>query len=132
MGMKIYLLRDDFTDTRAAGAVDNTPAVPGAATRDVNDTGEDLTTGSGYLDFAQGANAWNDPVLAYAESLARGNGALMAVVRPSLATQVAGVWLNTTKKPAAPGTGGYGFQTNAVTAAQYIVGALGGSPSVIP
>lgn len=44
-----WLLRDDFTDTRAAGSVDGTPAVPGPGTRYVVDTGNKLSTDGEYL-----------------------------------------------------------------------------------
>lgn len=44
-GGKPYLLRDEFTDTLAAGSVDGTPAVPGPGTRSVTDTGNNISVG---------------------------------------------------------------------------------------
>lgn len=127
-----YQLRDNFSDTRLPGALDNTPAAPGPGTRDATDSAGKLTTGSGCLVVAQGTGAWNDPVLGYDESLSRGAGVLYAVIRPALTTFIAGIWLNKDKKPAAPGANGYGFQTNADTEARQILGALGGPATVIP
>ena len=54
-----YLLRDDFTDTRAAGAVNGTLATPGPGTRAVKDTNTKISVGSDYLNYATGA-AMND------------------------------------------------------------------------
>jgi hypothetical protein len=44
-----YLLRDEFTDTLAAGAVNGTPAVPGPGTRTVVDTNGIMSTSGGVL-----------------------------------------------------------------------------------
>lgn len=49
-----YLLRDDFTDTRAAGAVNGTPATPGPGTRTVVDTESKLSISSGKLSISGG------------------------------------------------------------------------------
>lgn len=43
-----YLLRDEFTTTRAAGAVNGTAAEPGAGTRTVTDTESKLRIGIPY------------------------------------------------------------------------------------
>jgi hypothetical protein len=56
-----YLLRDDFSDTLAAGAVNGTPATPGPGTRTVVDTNSKITVGSGTLNFATG-EATNDGI----------------------------------------------------------------------
>lgn len=60
-----YLLRDEFTDTRAAGAVNGTPATPGPGTRVVVDTGSKLSIGSGVASFTPAASM-GDPGLWYA------------------------------------------------------------------
>lgn len=49
-----YLLRDEFTDTRAAGEVNGTAATPGPGTRTVTDTTSKLSVGSGVLSVAGG------------------------------------------------------------------------------
>lgn len=59
---------DQFTDTRAAGAVNSTAATPGPGTRTVSDTGSLVTTdGSSLLiNGGQGTPAAGDPSLKYA------------------------------------------------------------------
>jgi hypothetical protein len=54
-----YLLRDEFSDTLAAGSVNGTPAIPGPGTRAVTDVANKISIGSGVLDFATG-EAVND------------------------------------------------------------------------
>ena len=49
-----FLLRDDFTDTLAAGSVNGTLATPGPGTRQVVDTENKLSVGSGNLVSAGG------------------------------------------------------------------------------
>jgi hypothetical protein len=59
-----YLLRDDFTDTRAAGSVNGTLAVPGpGGARIVTDTETKISQSGGNTVFAGGkaAPAWGDP-----------------------------------------------------------------------
>ena len=59
-----WLLRDEFSDTRAAGAVNGTPATPGPGTRVVTDTDSKLTVSGGNLTFAPHSTpAWGDPGL---------------------------------------------------------------------
>lgn len=55
-----FILRDDFSDTRAAGAVNGTPATPGPGTRTVVDTANNMSIGSGVAILA-GKNSWGDP-----------------------------------------------------------------------
>jgi hypothetical protein len=50
-----WFLKDDFTDTRSAGAVNGTSATPGPGTRTVTDTGNKISVGSGVLNLATGA-----------------------------------------------------------------------------
>jgi len=59
-----WLLRDDFNDTLAAGAVDGTPATPGPGTRTVVDTdGDGLSMAGGRLIFANPNAVYGDPGL---------------------------------------------------------------------
>jgi len=62
-----FLLCDLFTDTRAGGAVNGTPATPGPGTRTVVDTESKLTITGGALSFAGGkaSPAWGDPGIWY-------------------------------------------------------------------
>lgn len=58
-----YLLNDDFSDDRAAGAVNGTYAFPGPGLRTVTDTESKLSLSGGNLVFS-GGNAspgWSDP-----------------------------------------------------------------------
>ncbi len=48
-----YLLRDEFTDTRAAGSVNGTPAMPGPGTRTVVDTGNNLSLSGGVMTYGR-------------------------------------------------------------------------------
>ena len=69
-----YLLRDEFTTDRAAGAVDGTAAEPGPGTRTVVDTGSDVSIASDVLVIAGGAGAWSDPRITYTPTLAERSG----------------------------------------------------------
>ena len=61
-----WLLRDDFNDTRAAGAVNGTAATPGpGGPRAVADDNNRLTIGGGIANFASGVG-WADPGLWHA------------------------------------------------------------------
>src|SRR3990167_9656089 len=54
-----YLLDDEFTDIKAAGAVNGTPAVPGPGTRVLVDTNLIMSTAGGVL-VVNGTPAGND------------------------------------------------------------------------
>jgi len=60
IGRVRWLLRDDFCDTRAAGAVDGTPATPGPGTRTVVDTGNHMSVNGDFL-TTDGSVATGDP-----------------------------------------------------------------------
>jgi hypothetical protein len=60
-----YLLRDDFTDTRAAGAVNGTPATPGPGVRVAVDT-DSLMSASGDLLNTGTTTGWNRQTTRYA------------------------------------------------------------------
>lgn len=70
----LYLLRDDFDDTLAAGAVDGTPAVPGPGTRAVVDGGSKLSLSGGNLVYQRDGS--NDPGL-WLDAVTRAAGVLM-------------------------------------------------------
>ena len=99
-GVIRWLLRDEFSDTRAAGAVNGTPATPGPGTRTVTDTDNKLTIGGGVANFAPNTvPADGDPGLWYG-----------AVAR------VAGRVLLFRANWAVRGWSGVGFDTNQVGA----------------
>ena len=60
-GLISYLLRDEFTTTRAAGAVNGTAAEPGPGTRVVVDAGSDLSIAGSQLVFSGGTGSYGDP-----------------------------------------------------------------------
>lgn len=62
----IYLLRDEFTTDRAAGAVNGTAAEPGPGTRTVVDSGGNMSIASGQIQVAATVGG-GDPGLVYAD-----------------------------------------------------------------
>lgn len=60
-----YILRDEFDDTRAAGAVNGTPATPGPGTRTVTDGNSKLSLASGVASFATGGVGGSNPGMWY-------------------------------------------------------------------
>ena len=79
-----YLLRDEFTDTLAAGLVNGTSATPGPGTRTVVDMdGDALSIGSGVASFANPNNMYGNPGLWY-DACTRTTGiAVLACHQPS-------------------------------------------------
>ncbi len=82
-----YLFRDEFTDTRAAGAVNGTTATPGPGTRTVVDSaGTKLSVAGGFEVIASVTGA-NDPKINYADvAIARVAGRLMIASWPNVGT----------------------------------------------
>jgi len=77
-----YLIRADFTDTRAAGSVNGTAATPGPGTRVVVDTdGDGVSVGSGALNFANPNTGFGDPGFWLTDNdgngIARANGRVL-------------------------------------------------------
>lgn len=69
----VWIIRDDYNDTVAAGAVNGTTATPTGGTRTAADTNSKMSIGSGVLSIATGGAGSGDPALRYA-SAARGAG----------------------------------------------------------
>jgi len=85
-----WLLRDEFSDTRAAGSVHGTPATPGPGTRVVVDTdGDALSISGGLLRFANPNSIIGNPGLWYG-AVARTAGRVL-IGRMTPATT--GIWL---------------------------------------
>jgi len=83
-----YLLNDNFTTDRSAGAVNGTNAEPSGPARNVVDTSNNLSTSGGYLVRAGGSVT--DPVLRYAAPLAREKGIILKWVLPTSGVTVVG------------------------------------------
>lgn len=65
MSLTTVLLRDEFSDDRAAGAVNGTLATDGVNTRTVVDTNSKLSVGSGVASFSTGGAAIGNPGIWY-------------------------------------------------------------------
>lgn len=90
-----YLLRDEFTTDRAAGAVNGTAAEPGPGTRVAADTNSKLTISSAALTFATGGAAAGDPGV-WLNLVARAAGrVLVAEITPANVDGSAGVGWDT-------------------------------------
>lgn len=76
-----YTLRDDFTDTLAAGAVNGTAATPGPGTRTVVDTNSIISVGGGVLSV-NGTPAANDRYVL--DSVARAAGKVLVGKFPTV------------------------------------------------
>lgn len=81
---EVYLIRDDFTDTLAAGSVNGTAATPGPGTRTVVDSTSVLSVGGGVLDVSGGITAQGDPGIWY-DAVTRAAGRLF-IIRTTPAT----------------------------------------------
>lgn len=94
-----WTLRDDFTDTRAAGSVNGTPATPGPGTRVVVDTNSIISTAGGVL-VVNGTPALNDRYVL--DGVARAAGRVLVATLPTVTTVT-----NTTPR--------FGWASNATT-----------------
>ena len=73
-----YLLRDEFFDTLAAGAVNGTPATPGPGTRaDVDTGGPLISVASGLLRVAAGTVNWATTAHNYIDAIPRTAGRVL-------------------------------------------------------
>ena len=67
-----FLVRDDFTDNLAAGAVDGTSPTPGpGGKRVVADTGNNISVGGGVATFAGGTGTWGQTTTAWDDPITR-------------------------------------------------------------
>ena len=96
MSLDTVLLRDEFSDDRAAGAVDGTLATDGTNTRTVNDTNNKLSITGGSLSFATGGSTTNDPAVRYPPQSRVAGLVLMANVNISSQGLTVGFDSNTT------------------------------------
>ncbi len=80
-GTQSYTLDDEFSDTVAAGSVNNTSANPGPGTRTAVDTNSKISVGSGTLNFATG-EATNDGVW-YGNQTRTAGKFLTGIITPS-------------------------------------------------
>jgi len=71
-----YIIKDEFTDTRAGGSVNGTSATPTGGLRSVTDTNSKLSIGGGSLIFTTGGVAAGDPGLRYS-SMSRTPGRII-------------------------------------------------------
>ena len=85
-----YLLRDEFSTDRAAGAANGTPAEPGPGKRTIVDTESKITISSGTLVFAGGraAPGYGDPSYYLNNAIARSTG-LTVLFKMALNTTLA-------------------------------------------
>lgn len=72
-----YLLRDEFTTDRAAGAVNGTAAEPGPGTRVVSDSGSRYSITGGVGSVASGSGSYGNPAAYYDVAVARAAGRLL-------------------------------------------------------
>ena len=72
-----WLLRDEFWDTRAAGAVNGTPATPGPGTRGTIETNGTVSVGSGVATVTGTGGADASAALFYTTAFVRTPGRLV-------------------------------------------------------
>lgn len=113
-----YLLDDEFSDVKAAGAVNGTFAVPGPGLRTVTDTESKLTISGGNLVFSGGkaAPAYGDPGLWYAQ-----------LVRVTGNTMLAGIYVSDNGN----NNFYFGYDENTSGGINYNSIWIGGSPTLI-
>lgn len=72
-----YLLRDEFTTDRAAGAVNGTAAEPGPGVRVVSDSGSRYSITGGIGNVVSGSGSYGNPAAYYDVAVARAAGRLL-------------------------------------------------------
>jgi len=92
----VYLLRDDFNDTRASGSVNGTPSTPGPGTRLVTDTaGTKVSVGASVISISGSNTLTGDPGYAFSTTIARLAGTVLVCSLPSYnATAQAWIGIN--------------------------------------
>lgn len=121
-----WLLRDEFSDTRAAGAVNGTPATPGPGTRVATDTdGDALSISGGLMRFANPNDAYGDPGLWYASQVRVAGRLLLASVDVAATNKIAMYgWAGA--QAGAPTAGALQFNTDGNVRAREAVGFMSG------
>ncbi len=94
-----YLLRDDFTTTRAAGAINGTLSEPSGHLRTIDDANGVVTIDGGYIKLGAGGVNNNDRV--YYPAIARAMGLMVRsqIYGPSTHSVYIGMDTNTTGTP---------------------------------
>jgi hypothetical protein len=125
-----YLLRDEFHDTLAAGAVNGTPATPGPGTRVVSDTNLRLSVGGGVLTLAAGISVTDHYTL---DAIARVAGRVL-LMRFATVTTVGDGTLRFGYSIAAgfsvDGVPGYGYATTTTVRMKNGVALIGTTGSI--
>jgi len=80
-GVIRWLLRDEFSDTRAAGAVDGTPATPGPGTRTVQDPDGVVSISGGNYVSAGGSTVFAQNI--YYPAITRVAGTVLVAIKTS-------------------------------------------------
>lgn len=76
----VYLIRDEFTTARAAGAVAGTAAEPGPGARIVPaDVGSNISITGGDLSIAAGTGTWDQTIFGYSNAITRSTGIALFV-----------------------------------------------------
>ena len=83
-GVIRWLLRDEFSDTRAAGAVDGTPATPGPGTRTVQDPDGVVSISGGNYVSAGGSTVFAQNI--YYPAITRVAGTVLVAIKTSTLT----------------------------------------------
>ena len=90
---RVFLVRDDFTDNLAAGAVDATSPTPGpGGERTVVDTdGDGLSVGGGTASFANPNDSTGNPGLWYGAQTRAAGSAVLVTTTPSTTSQITAI-----------------------------------------
>ena len=122
-----YLLRDEFTTDRAAGAVDGTAAEPGPGTRTVVDTESKITISADKLTFAGGRAApfWGDPA-AYYGAIERTPGRLLIASFVPAGSGVGGADIGFDSDKTSTNLNGLNVVATNLRFSNVVLGAVGG------
>lgn len=102
LGRIKYLLNDNFTTGRAAGAVNGTNAEPTGGNRGVLDGNSKLSLSSGQLTFSTGGVASYDPTLIHTTTgYTRTTGRILVIKLNLISGRLQAGWLNNTSLVAA-------------------------------
>ena len=127
------IMRDEFSDTRAVGAVNGTLAVPGPGSRTVADAGGYLSVANSKLTITGGAGAWGNPGISY-PAVARVPGLALSVKlnNTSFSSNVGLIRLGAAATHWSPATAsGPGWYLNSAGRFQAVVDGYGSSTRVL-